>query len=135
MAMRRGAHVFPKYLFGKPTDETNTPGLTRLPLSVQRFFFRLSLRTAQGPMTAYGLPEPDHKMLEAHPTISSDLLPRLGHGDITVKPNIDRFEEGQRVALRRRQSARRSTSSCTARATRSPSRSSTRRSSPRTTTA
>jgi dimethylaniline monooxygenase (N-oxide forming) len=97
MAMRRGAYVLPKYLFGKPTDETNTPGLTRLPLSVQRFFFMLSMRTAQGPMTAYGLPEPDHKMLEAHPTISSDLLPRLGHGDITVKPNIDRFEGSEVV--------------------------------------
>ena len=31
-------------------------------------------------------------MLHAHPTVSDDLLTRLGHGDITVKPNIDRFE-------------------------------------------
>ena len=43
-------------------------------------------------MTDYGLPEPDHKLLEAHPTISSDLLPRIGHGDIVVKPNIQAFE-------------------------------------------
>ena len=39
----------------------------------------------------YGLPEPDHKLAEAHPTISSDLLPRIGHGDIAVKPNIAEF--------------------------------------------
>ena len=48
-------------------------------------------------MTDYGLPEPDHKLLEAHPTVSSELLPRLGHGDITVKPNIDRFSGGRTV--------------------------------------
>ena len=43
-------------------------------------------------MTDYGLPQPDHPVLHAHPTVSDDLLTRLGHGDITVKPNIDRFE-------------------------------------------
>jgi dimethylaniline monooxygenase (N-oxide forming) len=92
LAMRRGAYVLPKYLFGKPTDETNTPGLTRLPLALQRAFFQASVRFVQGRMTDYGLPQPDHKLLEAHPTISSDLLSRIGHGDIEVRPNIDRFE-------------------------------------------
>ena len=48
-------------------------------------------------MTAYGLPKPDHKLLEAHPTVSSELLPRLGHGDIAVKPNIERFAGGRTV--------------------------------------
>jgi hypothetical protein len=92
LTMRRGAYVIPKYLFGRPTDETNTPGLTRLPLSVQRLLFGIALRTAQGKMSAYGLPEPDHKLFEAHPTISSDLLSRIGHGDIAVRPNIERLE-------------------------------------------
>ena len=50
------------------------------------------LRLAVGKVTDYGLPEPDHDVLDAHPTVSDDLLTRLGHGDITVKPNIDRFE-------------------------------------------
>jgi hypothetical protein len=48
-------------------------------------------------MTSYGLPEPDHKLLEAHPTVSAELLSRLGHGDILVKPNIDRFSGGRTV--------------------------------------
>ena len=48
-------------------------------------------------MTTYGLPKPDHKLFEAHPTVSSELLPRLGHGDIEVKPNIDRFSGGRTV--------------------------------------
>ena len=48
-------------------------------------------------MTDYGLPKPDHKLLEAHPTVSSELLPRVGHGDIAIKPNIDRFAGGRTV--------------------------------------
>jgi dimethylaniline monooxygenase (N-oxide forming) len=97
LAMRRGAYVMPKYLNGKPTDEAASPLLTRLPLSFQRFVIARMLGLAAGEMTAYGLPEPDHKLLEAHPTVSAELLSRLGHGDIEVKPNIDRFAGGRTV--------------------------------------
>jgi hypothetical protein len=92
LAMRRGAYVIPKFVGGKPTDETAGPWFSRLPLGVQRAFMTAMLRQSQGKMTDYGLPAPDHKLLEAHPTVSSDLLPRLGHGDLKVKPNIERFE-------------------------------------------
>jgi thioredoxin reductase len=97
LAMRRGAYVLPKYLNGKPTDEAASPILTRLPLSVQRFFISRMLGLTAGDMTSYGLPQPDHKLLEAHPTVSAELLSRLGHGDIAVKPNIDRFCGGRTV--------------------------------------
>ena len=97
LAMRRGAYVIPKYLRGVPTDEAGPPILSRLPLPMQRFFFMSSINVAAGDMTKYGLPQPDHKMLEAHPTVSSDLLPRLGHGDIEVKPNIDSYPGGRTV--------------------------------------
>ncbi|HWO16979.1 MAG TPA: NAD(P)-binding domain-containing protein [Solirubrobacterales bacterium] len=97
LAMRRGAYVLPKYLNGKPIDDASPPIASRLPLSVQRFFMTRALNMAVGDMTAYGLPKPDHKLLEAHPTVSSELLPRIGHGDIAVKPNIDRFAGGNTV--------------------------------------
>ncbi len=97
LAMRRGAYVLPKYLNGKPIDETAPPLASRLPLAVQRFFMGRMLKVAVGEMTDYGLPKPDHRLLEAHPTVSSELLPRLGHGDIAVKPNIDRFAGGNTV--------------------------------------
>jgi dimethylaniline monooxygenase (N-oxide forming) len=97
LAVRRGAYVLPKYMNGKPIDEVTTPLVSRLPLWVQRFFAMRGLEIAAGEMTRYGLPKPDHKLLEAHPTVSSELLPRLGHGDIAVKPNIDRFSGGRRV--------------------------------------
>jgi dimethylaniline monooxygenase (N-oxide forming) len=97
LAMRRGAHVLPKYLGGKPIDAAQPAIATRLPLAVQRFFMARLLKVAVGEMTAYGLPEPDHKLLAAHPTVSSELLPRLGAGDIAVRPNIDRFSGGHAV--------------------------------------
>jgi len=97
LAVRRGAYVLPKYMNGKPIDEVATPLVSRLPLTVQRFFATKGLEIAAGEMTSYGLPKPDHKLFEAHPTVSSELLPRLGHGDITVKPNIDRFAGGRSV--------------------------------------
>ena len=97
LAVRRGAYVLPKYMNGKPIDETTTPLISRLPLSVQRFFAMKGLGIASGDMTDYGLPKPDHKLFEAHPTVSSELLPRLGHGDIEVKPNIERFAGGRSV--------------------------------------
>ncbi|HWI96325.1 MAG TPA: NAD(P)-binding domain-containing protein [Solirubrobacterales bacterium] len=97
LAMRRGAYVMPKYLNGKPTDEAASKLLTMMPLAVQRFVLGRMLGLTAGDMTAYGLPQPDHKLLEAHPTVSAELLSRLGHGDIEVKPNIDRFSAGRTV--------------------------------------
>ena len=97
LAMRRGAYVLPKYMNGKPIDEATSPLISRVPIAVQRFFSSRMLGVAAGDMTAYGLPKPDHKLFEAHPTVSSELLPRLGHGDIEVKPNIERFGGGRTV--------------------------------------
>jgi thioredoxin reductase len=92
LAMRRGAHIVPKYLLGVPTDRLTDSPLARGPLKLQQWSMAALLRLTQGKVTDYGLPEPDHAVLHAHPTVSQDLLNRLGHGDITVRPNIDRFE-------------------------------------------
>ena len=90
-------------------------------------------RSTLGDMERYGLPKPDHRFGDAHPTISDDILSRMAHGD-------DHREAEHRVADPRRACASptaprsRPTSSSTARATRSRSRSSTRASSRRRTT-
>jgi dimethylaniline monooxygenase (N-oxide forming) len=96
LAMRRGAWIVPKYLKGVPVDELGTPLTSRLPLAMQRMLYMRLLKAAQGDMESHGLPAPDHKLAEAHPTISSDLLDRIGHGRITPKPNIEVLQ-GDRV--------------------------------------
>ena len=92
LAMRRGAHIVPKFVFGIPTDHLTDGPIARTPTFVQQTAMAALLRATQGRITDYGLPRPDHRVLHAHPTVSDDLLTRLGHGDLTVLPNIDRFE-------------------------------------------
>ena len=78
-----------------PTDRLTDSPLVHAPLRVQQTVMAGLLRLSQGKVTDYGLPRPDHAVLHAHPTVSQDLLNRLGHGDITVRPNIDRFEDAK----------------------------------------
>ncbi|SDH13496.1 Predicted flavoprotein CzcO associated with the cation diffusion facilitator CzcD [Lentzea fradiae] len=104
LAMRRGAHIMPKYLFGMPTDHLTTSPLARFaPKWLQTLSMSMMLRLSRGKLSDYGLPEPSHGVFSAHPTVSDDLLTRLGHGDITVKPNVREldgsgvvFEDGSR---------------------------------------
>jgi hypothetical protein len=91
--MRRGAHVVPKYIFGIPTDHLTTSPVARIGyFPVQQAIMALLMKFVRGDVTKYGLPKPDHKIAAAHPTISDEILIRLGHGDITVKPNIERLD-------------------------------------------
>jgi cation diffusion facilitator CzcD-associated flavoprotein CzcO len=91
LAARRGAWILPKYVFGRPFDQYVTR--PRIPLKVRQRMLQTTLRAAVGDMQRYGLPKPDHRMLEAHPTVSDTILNRLTHGDITPKPNIERLTE------------------------------------------
>lgn len=43
------------------------------------------------PQDPYDFQKPDPKPLEAHPTLSSDFLHRVGSGDIVPRPGIERF--------------------------------------------
>ncbi len=95
LSMRRGAWVIPNYLFGRPLDQA-IPLPPWLPIRVRQAFGAMVHQLAVGPMERYGLPRPDHRLGEAHPTISSELLPKLGRGDITPKPNVA-AREGRRV--------------------------------------
>ena len=93
LAMRGGAHVVPKYLFGTPIDHLTLMRLGgRLPLRAQSAAVSLLVRLAQGKVSRYGLPEPDHGMLNAPPAVSDTLLSRLDQGDVVVKPTIEGFD-------------------------------------------
>lgn len=94
LSARRGAWVIPHYWFGKPLDQLLAlPAWT--PYPVRRRLAELAYRIAVGDPTRFGLPRPDHRLGEAHPTISTELLPRLGRGDLAVKPGIARLDGGR----------------------------------------
>ncbi|MBV9424058.1 MAG: NAD(P)-binding domain-containing protein [Solirubrobacterales bacterium] len=102
LSSRRGAYVLPKYLFGRPLDQVGVNALTPvLPFAFRRSILTAMYRIGVGKIEDYGLPVPDHKLGEAHPTISADFLNRIAHGEMTWKPNIAglegdkvRFEDG-----------------------------------------
>jgi dimethylaniline monooxygenase (N-oxide forming) len=96
LSSRRGAYILPKYLFGKPLDQIGVNSLTgRLPFAFRRGILGALYRIGVGRVQDYGLPEPDHRIGEAHPTISADFLNRIAHGDMTWKPNVASFEGGE----------------------------------------
>lgn len=103
LAMRRGAYVIPKYLFGQPVDQWRSSPY--LPWRVKQLLRETVLRLAVGRMENFGLPAPAHGLMQAHPTVSSYLLPRVADGGIVVKPNLAallgdhvRFADGSIVA-------------------------------------
>jgi hypothetical protein len=92
LAMRRGAYVLPKFIGGVPLDQLAPSWANRLPFQLTRPLLMRQVKAVQGTMESYGLPRPDHKLGQAHPTVSADLLNRIGHGRIAVKPNIARID-------------------------------------------
>ena len=95
LSARRGAWVLPKYAFGKPIDQ-NSMLPPFLPASLRRWLAELWYRLAVGRPEDFGLPKPEHHLDQAHPTISSDILTRLGSGDVRAKPALTK-RDGQRV--------------------------------------
>lgn len=103
LSTRSGAWVVPKYIFGVTADKI-AHSLPVIPLSWQRRAMQPFARLMFGDPQKYGLPKPNHRFLEAHPTQSAELLMRLGSGDAIAKPNIERldgrsvrFEDGSTV--------------------------------------
>jgi cation diffusion facilitator CzcD-associated flavoprotein CzcO len=99
LSSRRGAYILPKYVFGRPLDQIGGSGpAAQLPWPVRRTVLSLIYRLAVGRVERYGLPTPDHRIGEAHPTVSADFLSRVAHGEITWKPNVAALE-GAHVAF------------------------------------
>ena len=98
LSTRRSAHILPKYALGKPIDHYTSRRSAKTPLGLQRRFFELMLKLAHGNQEAYGVPRPSHNILQAHPTISAELLNLVGHGKIKMKPNVELLD-GDGVAF------------------------------------
>jgi dimethylaniline monooxygenase (N-oxide forming) len=89
LAARRGAWIIPKYLFGRPLDTLATN--PRVPMSVGGRLLERIVTLHVGRPESFGLPKPDHRLGQAHPTISGRIHDRIQHGKVTPKPNIARF--------------------------------------------
>jgi len=90
ISMRHGVWVLPKYFDGKPADKASLP--TWMPARLGRALARAKIKKSIGKMEDYGLPKPDHRPLDAHPSVSGEFLTRVGCGDITPKGAIARLD-------------------------------------------
>jgi hypothetical protein len=84
-SLRRGYWFMPKTLLGRPSIEFIKPWI---PVFVQRWVLRALLRVVVGRYRDYGLPTPDHRIFEAHPSVSTEVFHYLKHGRITPRPNV-----------------------------------------------
>jgi dimethylaniline monooxygenase (N-oxide forming) len=90
LSARKGAWIIPKYVFGKPVDQL--PNNPRVPFAIRQRMIHQTIKTITGPPERYGLPKPDHKFGESHPTVSGRILDRIAHGTIAPRPNIASLE-------------------------------------------
>ena len=96
LSVRRGYYYIPKYAFGRPIDQVGELSLKlRLPLSIRRPLNQLVLRAVVGRPERYGLPRPDHRLLETHPIVNSQILLALGQGHVRPKPDLVELEGGE----------------------------------------
>lgn len=91
LSTRSSAWIVPKYIAGRPADKYYRT-VPYVPLAWQRKLAQWGQPLLSGRPELYGLPSPNHKFFEAHPTQSVELPLRLGSGDITPKPDIERFD-------------------------------------------
>ena len=90
VSARRGVWVLPKYRNGQPADKVMAP--PDIPKEQALAASRELIRGLVGSMSTYGLPEPDHEPLSAHPSVSADFLTKAGSGDIHMLPAISRLD-------------------------------------------
>jgi hypothetical protein len=94
VSVRGGNWFMPRLIFGRPMTDIleSFDG----PLFLQRLAARAMLRISIGPIERYGLPKPDHKLFDKHPTVASELLRELRLGTVLAKPAVERIV-GNRV--------------------------------------
>lgn len=92
LVTRHGVHVLPKYVAGRPIESLSSPLTAYVPHVLERTAYEAIVRVTVGRPESRGLPTPDHRLLQAHPTVSAQLHDRIGHGDIVMRPGIERLE-------------------------------------------
>lgn len=98
-SMRRSYYFFPKMVLGRPADKfVDATSRIPLPRAVMRKLYWWGLRIVVGSHHRYGLPAPDHKLFEAHPTACTVYLDHIVHGRIVTRPGIERLD-GKRAVF------------------------------------
>ena len=104
-SMRRGTYFVPKFMLGRPTDGiVNFCENMPMPRGLRNFIYTVWHKLMVGSNARYGLPEPEHRIMDTHPTMNTVLPQLAAHGRIGIKPEITelngrivRFADGTEV--------------------------------------
>lgn len=92
LSMRRGTYFVPKFVFGRPMDGViNFCEKIPMPRGLRNLLYTLFHKLIMGKNERYGLPEPEHRIMDTHPTMNTVLPQLAAHGRIGVKPDIAEF--------------------------------------------
>lgn len=88
-SMRRGTYFVPKFMFGRPMDGiVNFTERVPMPRFIRNRLYTHWHKLMVGKNSRYGLPEPEHLIMDTHPTMSTALPQLAAHGRIGIKPEI-----------------------------------------------
>jgi amino acid transporter len=93
LSVRRGYRFVPKHIFGIPTDVFITRGGIPPKGVVVPEDPSALVDSLVGDLTRFGLPAPDHALLESHPIMNTQVLHYLAHGDLAARPDVRELRE------------------------------------------
>lgn len=91
LSMRRGYWFLPKYVLGIPTSELDVLSVP-VPRVLESAIYRAIIRVGFGKFSDFGLPKPDHGVLDQDVVVNSLLPYYLKHGRVRPRPGIDHFD-------------------------------------------
>ena len=98
-SMRRGTYFVPKFMLGRPTDGiVNFCEKMPMPRGLRNVMYTLWHKLMVGSNARYGLPEPEHRIMDTHPTMNTVLPQLAAHGRIGIKPEITELK-GRKVCF------------------------------------
>jgi hypothetical protein len=98
-SMRRGTYFVPKFMLGRPTDGiVNFCEKMPMPRGLRNIVYTLWHKLMVGSNARYGLPEPEHRIMDTHPTMNTVLPQLAAHGRIGIKPEITELK-GRKVCF------------------------------------
>jgi thioredoxin reductase len=97
ISLRSPQVIAQKLALGRPID-VQYAKLKKFPRWLRQHILKLALKVVVGPYYKYGLPEPDFPVLSKHPTLNTDILEQIRHGDVTPRRGVVSVS-GNRIAF------------------------------------
>lgn len=93
LSMRESVWFIPKTFAGVPVADLGKSWMPPLPAWFGRLMVYWIIRLTFGEHSDYGLPKPNHRIFEKHPTLNSEVPYYIKHGRIIPKPGVRQLKD------------------------------------------